>query len=154
VHVKQRLKERPSRDCPAWDPSHMQTLNPDTIADAKKCLLTGAWYSCFLRGFARTVLIQIWILAANYWTEHGDPNGGVRGRTEGAEGVCSPIGGTTIWTKQYPQSSQGLNHQPKSTHGGTHGPSCICSRGWPCWTSMGGGTLGPLKAGCPSVEEC
>jgi len=24
------------------DPSHMQTPNPDTIADAKKCMLTGA----------------------------------------------------------------------------------------------------------------
>jgi hypothetical protein len=37
-----------------------------------------------------------------------------------------------------PQSSQGLNHQPKSTHGGTHGSSRICSRGWPYWASMGG----------------
>jgi hypothetical protein len=45
------------------------------------------------------------------------------------KGVCSPIGWTTKWTNQYPQSSQGLNHQPKSTHGGTHGSSCICSRG-------------------------
>jgi hypothetical protein len=39
-----------SRDCrkghpetfPPEDPSHMQTPNPDTIADATKCLLTGA----------------------------------------------------------------------------------------------------------------
>jgi hypothetical protein len=27
---------------PPGDPSHIQTPNPDTIADAKKCLLTGA----------------------------------------------------------------------------------------------------------------
>jgi hypothetical protein len=26
----------------------------------------------------------------------GSPNGGARERTQGAEGVCSPIGGTTI----------------------------------------------------------
>ena len=26
---------------PPGDPSHMQTPNPDTIADVKKCLLTG-----------------------------------------------------------------------------------------------------------------
>jgi len=38
--------------------------------------------------------------AANYWTEHGDPNGGVRERTEGAEEVCKPIGRTTISTNQ------------------------------------------------------
>ena len=31
-------------------------------------------------------------------------------RIQGTEGVCSPIGGTTIWTNQYPLSSQGLNH--------------------------------------------
>jgi hypothetical protein len=29
-------------------------------------------------------------------TEHGDPNREVRGKTEGAEGVCNPIGRTTI----------------------------------------------------------
>ena len=52
-----------------------------------------------------------------------------------------------------PQSSQGLNHQPKSTHGGTRGSSCICSRGWPSRSSMGGEVLGPLKALCPSVGE-
>jgi hypothetical protein len=34
------------------------------------------------------------------WTEHGVPNGIVRERTEGAEGVCNPIGRTTISTKQ------------------------------------------------------
>ena len=28
--------------CPPRDPSHIQTPNPDSIADAKKCLLTGA----------------------------------------------------------------------------------------------------------------
>jgi hypothetical protein len=40
--MEQRRKERPSRDCPTWDPSHIQTLNPDTIEYAKKCLLAGA----------------------------------------------------------------------------------------------------------------
>jgi hypothetical protein len=42
------------------------------------------------------------MLTANHWTEHGDPNGGVRERTEGAERVCSPIGRTTISTNQTP----------------------------------------------------
>jgi hypothetical protein len=31
-----------------------------------------------------------------YWMEHRVSNGGARERTEGTEGVCSPIGGTTI----------------------------------------------------------
>jgi hypothetical protein len=53
-----------------------------------------------------------------------------------------------------PQSSQGLNHQPKSINGGTHGSICICSRGWPSWSSMGGKALGPVKVLCSSVGEC
>jgi hypothetical protein len=31
--------------------------------------------------------------------------------------------------------------------------SSICSRGWPCWASMGGEGLGLVKARCPSVGE-
>jgi hypothetical protein len=43
------------------------------------------------------------------------PNGGVREMTEGAEGVCNPIGTTIISTNQTLQTSQGLNYQPRST---------------------------------------
>jgi hypothetical protein len=50
---------------------------------------------------------------------------------------------------QYSQSSQG-----QTTNGGTHDSSCICSRGWPCRSSMGREALGPVKALCPSVGEC
>jgi hypothetical protein len=55
------------------------------------------------------------ILTVNHWTELRDPNGRVRGRTKGAEGDCNPIGRTisTNWTIQ---SSQRLNHQPKSIY--------------------------------------
>ena len=77
----------------------------------------------------------------------------VRG-TEGAEGVCIPMGVATVSTSQIPQSSQGLDHQPKSTHGGIHGSCYICGRGWPCWTSVGGLALGPEGVQCPSVGEC
>jgi hypothetical protein len=73
------------------------------------------------------------------------PNGGVRERTEGAEGVCSLIGRIIISANQTPQNSQGLNHQPKSIHRGTHGYSCICNKEWPCQTSVEGEALGPVK---------
>jgi hypothetical protein len=36
------------------DLSHLQTPNPNTIADAKKRLLTGVWYGCSLRGSTST----------------------------------------------------------------------------------------------------
>jgi hypothetical protein len=35
------------------NPSHLQIPNPDIIADAETCLLTGAWYGCSVRGSAR-----------------------------------------------------------------------------------------------------
>jgi hypothetical protein len=47
---------------------------------------------------------------------------------------------------QYPQSSMGLNHQPKKTRGRTHGSSYTCSRGWPNQSSMGREALGPIRA--------
>ena len=51
--VEQRLKEKPSRDCPTWGSIAYADINPDTITDAKKLLLTGAWYSYPLRGSIR-----------------------------------------------------------------------------------------------------
>jgi hypothetical protein len=84
--------------------SHLQAPNPDTTADAKKCLLTGAWYGYLLGGSARAWPIQTRMLAANHQTEHDDHNGWVKGRTEGAEGVYNPIGRTTISTNQTPKA--------------------------------------------------
>jgi hypothetical protein len=85
------------------------------------------------------------MLAAHHQNELGNPNGRVRGRTEGAEGDCNPIGRATISTNWTLQSSQGLNHQPKSTHGGTHGSNYICNKGLPDMASRGGKALGPVE---------
>jgi hypothetical protein len=51
----------------------------------------------------------MWMLAANHLTEQGDPNGGVRGRTEGAEVVCKLIRRTTMSTNQIPPELLGIN---------------------------------------------
>jgi hypothetical protein len=87
----------------------------------------------------------------NHWTELGVPDGRVGEGTEGADGVCSPVGGATVSTNQTPTSSQRLDHQPKNTHGGTYGSSQIGGRGWP---SVGGVDLSPVGVQCPSVGEC
>jgi hypothetical protein len=91
---------------PPGDLYHLLTPNPDNIADAKKCLLTRAWYNCPLRGSARARPIQMQKHAINHQTEHRNPSGGVGGRTEGAERVRNPIGRTTKSTNQTPQSSK------------------------------------------------
>jgi hypothetical protein len=82
------------------------------------------------------------------------PNGGVGEETEGSKGVGSPMEGATILTGQNSRSSRGLDYQPKSTHGGTHGSGHICGRGWPCWTSVGGEALSLVGVPCPSVRGC
>jgi hypothetical protein len=51
-----------------------------------------------------------------HWNECREPNGEVRPRTVGIEGVCNLIGRIIISTNQIPQSFQGKKkHQPKST---------------------------------------
>ena len=70
-----------------------------------------------------------------------------------AEGVCSPIGGITTQTNKSLQSSLDINHQPKKTHGVTHGSGGMCSRGWASRSSMGVKALGPVKVLCPSIGE-
>ena len=42
TNVEQKLKEVHPVTAPPGDPSHIQLLNPDTIVDANKCLLTRA----------------------------------------------------------------------------------------------------------------
>ena len=98
-------------------------------------------------GYASACQIQKWMFTVIYWMDHRASNGGARESIQGAEGVCNPIGGTTIWTNQYPQS-------------------CICSRRWHSRPSLGrkapcscklymfqhSGTLGP-RSGSGWVGE-
>jgi hypothetical protein len=83
--------------------------------------------------------------------EYRVPSGGIRERIKGAEGVCNPIGRTTIPTIQTPphhhhhQSFQRLNYQSKRKHGVTHGSRYIFNRGWPCQATIGDEELGPVK---------
>jgi hypothetical protein len=48
--------------------------------------------------------------------DHRAPNGGARESSQGAKGICNPIGGTTLWTNQYP---------------GALDSSCIYIKRWP-----------------------
>jgi len=46
--------------------------------------------------------MQMWMLPAKHQIEQMNRNGGVGGRTEEGEGVCSSMGGTIISTNQTP----------------------------------------------------
>jgi hypothetical protein len=56
------------------------------------------------------------MLAANHQPEHRDPNGGVRGRTEGTDGALSGING-----RGGPWSLEGLMPQSRGMLGGEAG---------------------------------
>jgi hypothetical protein len=47
----------------------IQSTNSETIADAKNCLLTRAWYGYPLRGSARSWPIQMQMLTISHWTD-------------------------------------------------------------------------------------
>jgi hypothetical protein len=87
---------------------------------------------------------------ANHWTEPRQSSGTIRERTEVAEGVCQPIGRTIVSTNQTPQSSQGLNHQPKSVYvymGQCMAPTTSVAEDCLMWlASVGGEMLGSVKA--------
>ena len=67
------------------------------------------------------------------------------GLNEETQRDCNPRGSTKISTTLTTQSSQVLNQQTESPHGGTHGSSYIYSRGWPYLASVGGEPLGPVE---------
>jgi hypothetical protein len=72
-----------NRDCPIWASIPMQTPNPDTITDTAvswEALPDPDQHRCG----CKQPTIRL---------EHRDPSGGVRGRTEGAEGALSGING-------------------------------------------------------------
>ena len=75
------------------------------------------------------------MLTNNHWIELRVPDGEVGEGTEAAEGHRSPMEGATVSTGQTPWSSQELDHQTKSTHGGIHGAGRMCGREGPLWTS-------------------
>ena len=83
------------------------------------------------------------MLTVNHWAERVVPNEKIGEVTEGAEGVCNRMGRAMASTGQTPGAPRGLDHQPKNTHGGTHGSGCNCGRAWPCCTSVGRQALGP-----------
>ena len=79
-----------------WMPTSACWQKPD-IAVFWNAVPVPEKYLCGRRYFSG----NHWRCSANHWTEHRVPNGGAREKTQGAEGVCRPIGGT-IWTEQYP----------------------------------------------------
>jgi hypothetical protein len=100
--------------------------------------MAGGWHNCLLRAFVGVWQIQKWMLTVFHSTEHKVLNEGGRESTQGAEGVWSPIGGTSMWTNQYSQSSLKLNRQLKKNTYWDMCSSCIYRWGWSSRQSMGG----------------
>ena len=138
--VEQRLEGKTIQRLPHLGiHTHNTTYQTQTLLCV--CQQDFAWYEPdLLRGSASAWQIQKWMLTVICLMEYRAPSKGARESTQGAEGVCSPIGGTTIWTNQYPQSSLSWCVS-----------NCICSRGWPSRSSMGQEFLGPVQGFYASV---
>ena len=88
-HQTQTLRQMPTRAC--WQ-------DPDIAV---------SWGAFPVPGKYRSECSQSsigWAQGPQWWSQR---------YTQGAEGVWSPIGGTSIWINQYPQSSLELNHNKR-----------------------------------------
>ena len=80
------------------DPSHNQPPDPDTcicqhdFAEGTDPVIAVSYEAMPVPGKYRSGCSQ----SASYWMEHRAPNVGARENTQGAKGICNPIGGTTI----------------------------------------------------------
>ena len=61
---EQELKKGSTKAASPGEPLYMQPPNPNTITDAKKCLLAGTRYGCLLRGSAKVVQMQLRMFAS------------------------------------------------------------------------------------------
>jgi hypothetical protein len=83
--------------------------------------------------------MQNWMLTVIYWMKHRGTNGGARESTKELKGSA------TLWVEQQYE----LTSTPRARVS-----SCICSRRWPNWPSLGEEVLGLAKIICPSTGEC
>jgi len=125
--VKQRLKEQSFRDCPTWGFIAYRDTKPRHYCRCQELLADRSLIQLSSERLCQS-LTNTEVNAHSQWaqnahSQHGDPNGRVRDRTERVEEVCNLIGRTTVSANQSTQSSQGLNYQPKNMHEGTMAPA-------------------------------
>ena len=118
--VEQTLNNRPSRDYLRWRSIPYKVMKPRHNCGYQEMLADKSLVQLSPKKLCQTLKTQTRMLIDNPCIERWLLNEGVRGTTEGAEGVCNSIGRTTTSTNQYPRNSHRLNNQTKSTQGENH----------------------------------
>jgi hypothetical protein len=77
-----------------WQDMHELKKYHLILGPVSKIFLAYAIVSGF--GGSSAWQIQMWMLTVIYWMEHRANSEGARESTQGAKGVCNPIGGATI----------------------------------------------------------
>jgi hypothetical protein len=137
------------------NPSHLQTPNPVTIADAKKCLLTGTWYSCPLERLCQHLTAyRCRYSQPTIGLSLGIPKEELGERLKELMGIPTPQERTSS-TNQTHQSFQGLNHQPNSIMDGSMVPATYIAEDYPLWHQWEGrpSVLWRLIAPCKGMLE-
>jgi hypothetical protein len=88
------MKEGTSRDHHSWRSTPSEDIKPNTVAVAKRHLVTGVFCGYSLGGSPSNRQMHMWMLGANHLTELRDLCGGAGRRTRGTEGNCNPLGKT------------------------------------------------------------
>ena len=90
IKCRQRLKDRPPRDCPTWEFIPYTVIKPRHYCGCQEVHAERNRYGCLPRGPTRALEIQKQMFAAKHWSEHGVSNIGVREKTVGVKGVATP----------------------------------------------------------------
>jgi hypothetical protein len=127
--VEQRLKEKPSRDCPTWGSIPHTTTKPRCYFGCQELLADGRliWLSSerLCQSLTNTEdeacsqqLDLVW----------GPPIQKLEKGLKELRGFATPQREQQCQKARFPApwSSQGLDHKPKNMHGGTHGAVHIC----------------------------
>ena len=88
--VEKKLKEKSSRDFPHWGSIPYTITKPRHCCGCEEVLADRSLIQLSQERFYQSLTNT----EAESGSQHGVPSGGIRERTEGAEGVCNPIGRT------------------------------------------------------------
>jgi hypothetical protein len=100
---------------------HWPVVSVSTLQNGTSLMIIETRINLRVQRQLKGSLTRKWMLTVSYWMGHRAPNGGARESTQGAKGICNPIGRKTLRTNQYPRALVS---------------SCICIKRWPSRPSL------------------
>jgi hypothetical protein len=96
IKCKAETEGKAIRDCPTWESIPYTLTKPRHYCGCQQVLADRNLIQLSPERLCQCLTNTEVDACTKPWTEHRVPNGGARERTQGTEGVCSPIAGITI----------------------------------------------------------